>query len=90
VFASASPPTAWQEPEYKGKLAYVRTMQDRAVPLFVQDMMMERSHVKWLVKDIETSHSPFLSRPKELTGLLLDCVNHFLASDASHSPSKVC
>ncbi|EPE30397.1 alpha/beta-Hydrolase [Glarea lozoyensis ATCC 20868] len=84
-FASDSPPTAWEEPEFEGKLAYVRATQDRAVPLFVQDMMMEKSQVKWLVKDIETSHSPFLSRPKELTNLLLECVDHFLVSDGPQS-----
>lgn len=83
AFVTDAPPTAWQEPEYDGRLAYVRTTEDRAVPSFVQDVMMKKSQAKWLVKDIETSHSPFLSRPKELTGLILDCVDTFLSAGAS-------
>lgn len=87
-FDTPAPPAAWQEPEFDGRLAYVRTTKDKAVPAFVQDTMMEKSQAKWLVKDIEASHSPFLSRPKELTGLVLECVNDFLSTSASRSATS--
>jgi len=89
AFETPAPPMAWQEPEFEGKLAYLRCTQDRAVPAFVQDMMMEKSQVMWLVKDIETSHSPFLSRPKELAELVMDCTNIFLSRNSGSATSKL-
>ncbi|TVY50480.1 hypothetical protein LCER1_G006878 [Lachnellula cervina] len=70
VFETPSPPPAWQEPGFEGSLAYLRCVQDKAVPVFVQDMMMEKTGVEWIVGDIDTSHFPFLSRPSEVTEVL--------------------
>lgn len=71
ILATPAPPAPWKEPEYRGTLVYVRCLQDKAVPAYVQDMMIEKSQAKWLVKNIEASHNPHLSRPKELATLVI-------------------
>ena len=58
-----------------GERLYIRCTGDNALPLFVQNMMTENSGQDWTVKDlVGSSHSPFLSRPKELAGLLMDFI----------------
>lgn len=70
AFDSPAPSMAWAEPEFADKLGFVRCLQDRALPPFVQDKFVESSGVKWDVKDIEASHSPFASKPDDLAELL--------------------
>ena len=77
AFDSPALPTAWSEPEFAGKLAYVRCMEDHALPPFIQDMFIEKSGVDWKVKDIEASHSPFASKPEELVKILADFAQQF-------------
>ncbi|KAI4143148.1 MAG: hypothetical protein LQ340_007096, partial [Diploschistes diacapsis] len=50
---------------------------DNAVPYAVQDMMIGGSGRKWIVKDIETGHSPQLAKPEELLKILVELVEHF-------------
>jgi len=57
----------WANPGFQGRLAYVRTGLDQCIPDFAQDGMMAGSGVKWDVKPFNTSHSPFLSQPKQLS-----------------------
>ena len=70
AFDSKAPPAAWAEPQFTGKLAFVRCLQDQALPPFLQDKFVSFSGVEWNVKDIEASHSPFASKPDELAELL--------------------
>lgn len=63
---------AWTEDGYKGRLAYIRCLQDTTVPLQYQDMMMESSGQKWEVIDMDTAHSPFLNKPDELARKIID------------------
>lgn len=77
AFDSHAPPTALEEPEFAGKLAFIRCMQDQALPPFLQNMFMEKSGVEWKVKDMETSHSPFASKPEELSKILGDFAQQF-------------
>lgn len=82
AFDSPAPAPAWKESEYEGRLVFLKCTKDNAVPLFVQDMFIEKSGVKWLVKDVEASHSPFASRPEELTKLLMEWAKYFLSMDS--------
>lgn len=70
AFESPAPPAAWAEPAYAGKLGFLRCTQDAALPTFVQDLFVQRSGVEWIVKDIEASHSAFLSKPEEVVMLV--------------------
>ena len=65
---------AWVEPEYSGRIAFLRCTQDAALPTFVQDLFVDQSEVKWIVKDCEASHSPFASKPVEV----VEAVNEFV------------
>ena len=70
AFDSHAPPAAWAEAEFAGKLTFIRCMQDQALPPLLQNVFMKKSGVEWTVKDIETSHSPFASRPEDLAEML--------------------
>jgi pimeloyl-ACP methyl ester carboxylesterase len=49
--------------------SYIRCLQDRSKPRWLSDVVATRLGVEPLT--IDASHSPFLSRPVELAGLLL-------------------
>jgi len=49
--------------------SYIRCLQDRAKPVWLSDLVADRLGVAPLT--IDASHSPFLSRPAELAGLLV-------------------
>jgi len=40
-------------------------------------MFIEKSHVKWLVKDIEAGHSAYASQPKEVAEILKEWATVF-------------
>ena len=77
AFDSDAPPAAWAEPEFAGKLTFIRCMQDQALPPFLQDTFIEKSGVKWKVKDIDTSHFPFASKPEESVNILVETAKEF-------------
>jgi pimeloyl-ACP methyl ester carboxylesterase len=49
--------------------SFIRCLQDRAMPVWLSDLVAERLGVTPLT--IDASHSPFLSRPAELAALLV-------------------
>ncbi len=61
-------------------LWYLATGEDRALPsevqrAFVQNEKLEGADIT--LRDIESSHSPMLSRPKETAGFILEAVASF-------------
>ena len=78
AFVSATPAPAWAEPAFEGKLAFLRCLQDQALPTFLQDTFVERSGVKWTVKDIDTGHSPWASKPREAADMIVEFVDEFV------------
>ena len=77
AFDSSAPPAAWKEPEFAGKLVYIRCLRDQALPPVLQDMFMENSGVEWKVKELDASHSPFVSKPEELVKILVESAQQF-------------
>lgn len=77
AFRSPCPSPAWEEEDFKGKFAYIRCTEDPAVPLSMQESIMKGTGVDWIVRDIAGGHSPFVSRPEELAGMLLELSNRF-------------
>ena len=49
--------------------SFIRCLQDRSMPRWLADTVARRLGVEQLT--IDTSHAPFLSRPRELAGLLV-------------------
>jgi hypothetical protein len=58
-----SGPVGFKDAGYEGRLVYIRTELDQAVPPEGQDGMIQASGVNFTVERCETGHSPFLSHP---------------------------
>lgn len=78
AFTTAIPRCAWSDAAYDNRRAYIRTLEDAAIPLIAQNGLLQGSGVKWIVKDIQSSHSPFLSRPKELCAIIVELTEKFV------------
>lgn len=76
-FKSPSPRATWDSPEFKGRVAYIRTMNDTGFPVIVQQMLIDGTGEDWIVKDIESGHSPQISHPEKLTEILLELAETF-------------
>lgn len=76
-FTSALPRATWDDNAYKGRIAFIRTLKDAAVPLPMQQQMIEGTGAGWIVKDIDSGHSPQLSQPEKLTGMLVELAKEF-------------
>ncbi|KAF9760657.1 hypothetical protein IL306_004208 [Fusarium sp. DS 682] len=77
------PPQAWQEDSYKGRLGYVKTTEDVAIPLVDQESMIAQSGGSevWNTRVLEGSgHSPQLSRPGEVSQAVNSLIQDFRAS----------
>ncbi|KAH0602160.1 hypothetical protein MHUMG1_01039 [Metarhizium humberi] len=70
----------WRESGYDGRRGYVRLTEDNAIPLSYQDYLISRCGVKWSVKTLNASHSPFLSMPDATAELVYELVLEFLAA----------
>ncbi|KAL8791948.1 MAG: hypothetical protein Q9195_005437 [Heterodermia aff. obscurata] len=77
VFTSPTPAPAWAEPEYQGKLAYIRTTLDQTSPVVLQDIFWQRSGVEWIVRNFESGHSPFANKISEVVGFTVELVEKF-------------
>ncbi len=70
----------WRDGGYDGRRAYIRCLQDRALLPAVQDLFINRSGVSWVVKDLDTSHSPFMSAPDDLVKVTEEIFAEFYAT----------
>ena len=86
-FATPSPPSAWADPGYSSRRAYIRCCQDRAIPVQAQDMMIQNSGVEWIIEELDSSHCPFLSQPAELAGCLARLAENFAALERVNEAS---
>ena len=68
----------YTDPLYRGRLAYVKTMKDNAFAPEEQEKMVAESGVEWIVREIETGHSPFVVEPKLLAEILVEVVNGWI------------
>lgn len=76
-FQSPVPRASWDEDAYKHRIAYVKTTEDAAVPLQVQEMLIQASGVQWETPEIASSHSPMLSKPEELAEIIISIAKKF-------------
>ena len=81
ALTSPSPATNWAIEAFQGRCAYIRTLNDRAIPYEVQNMMpKEATGQAWIIEDIETGHNPQLAAPERLCGIILDLAKQFQAA----------
>ncbi|KAH7068990.1 hypothetical protein BKA63DRAFT_494432 [Paraphoma chrysanthemicola] len=76
-FVTPLPRASWDSDDFKGRVAFIRTVNDAAIPLAVQQMMLDESGVDWLVEDIESGHSPQVSQPEKLAEMLVALTKTF-------------
>lgn len=80
-----SPRPAWQEPAYNAsdshpcRRAFIRCLRDETIRLEMQDLMLKDSGVDWVVRDLDTDHSPWLCREAEFVAVLKDVVDGFVS-----------
>ncbi|KAM6482564.1 hypothetical protein HDV62DRAFT_390592 [Trichoderma sp. SZMC 28011] len=70
----------WLDNVYDGRRAYIRCLQDGALPLAAQDGLLAQSGVEWIIRSLEASHSPYLSMPDELTSVVAEIITEFAKS----------
>ncbi len=60
---------------------YIGTIEDQGLPVIVQRMnigMGRAMGARVVHRELRSSHSPFLSQPKEVVAILLDAVSDFI------------
>ena len=67
----------WADPEYQGKIAYVRTTKDMALPPVHQEAILRETGIKCVQKTLESGHNPFLSMPRETADLIIALIEDF-------------
>ncbi|KAK4869228.1 hypothetical protein LT330_006228 [Penicillium expansum] len=78
-FTSPQPHPAWADEAFQGRLAFIVTTEDRAVPKEAQFGMMAATQKTWIVKELASSHcAPFLNRIEETVGLTREIIDQFL------------
>lgn len=78
AFFSAQPSPAWTDPAFTGRLAYVVTTEDMAVPKVAQYGMISGTGQQWHVREIESSHcAPFITKVAESVEILQDFIQAF-------------
>ncbi|OKL63244.1 hypothetical protein UA08_01842 [Talaromyces atroroseus] len=78
-FTSPCPAASWNTEAFKGRIAYIKTVNDAAVPYQAQSMMLQASGQEWITRDIETGHSAQLAAPEKLAEMLLEIAKQFEA-----------
>ncbi|KAL8900041.1 MAG: hypothetical protein Q9207_005889 [Kuettlingeria erythrocarpa] len=78
-FKSPCPAATWDAEAFKGRCAYIRTLDDQAVPYEVQNMMIQGTGQEWITRDIETGHSAQLAAPEKLSSIVIELAEHFVA-----------
>ena len=80
AFDSPAPSPAWAEPDFQGRLAFIRCVKDAALPIEVQNVFINISEVDWVVKDLDGGHCSFLADPEALIKILEEIQREFAAA----------
>ncbi|KAJ5425275.1 hypothetical protein N7465_000345 [Penicillium sp. CMV-2018d] len=79
AFTSPQPHPAWADEAFQGRLAFIITTEDRAMPKEAQFGMMAATQKEWIVKELVYSHgAPFLNRIDETVALTREIIDQFL------------
>ncbi|KAF2228053.1 Alpha/beta hydrolase fold-1 [Elsinoe ampelina] len=77
TFTSPPGKSVWADENMKGRLGYIRCLRDRALPFEVQKALLDMTETEWHIADLDTGHSPFVSRPEETVKICLDMLEKF-------------
>jgi hypothetical protein len=76
-FTAPCPRASWDADEFKGRVAFIKTLNDATIPPPVQQMMIDGTGVNWTLKEINSGHSPQLVKAEELKTMIVDLVESF-------------
>jgi len=62
---------AWADRVYDDRRAYLYTTADKCVLPYIQSRMIEKSQVNWMIQQLDSGHSPFLSRTEEVSAWII-------------------
>ncbi|PYI02997.1 alpha/beta-hydrolase [Aspergillus sclerotiicarbonarius CBS 121057] len=71
-FQSPCPEASWDTEAFWDRIAYIHTVNDRAVPYEAQAAMVQATGQKWITRDIQSGHSAQLSATEELSEIILE------------------
>lgn len=79
AFNSVQPHPAWADVEYLGKLAFIVTTKDSAIPKEAQYAMIGATQQSWITKEMDCSHcAPFLDKKDNCILLLRELIDRFM------------
>ncbi|KAJ5193259.1 hypothetical protein N7449_009401, partial [Penicillium cf. viridicatum] len=79
AFTSPQPNPAWAYEAFEGRLGFIVTTENHAVPNKAQLGMMAATQKEWIVRELAYSHcAPFLNRIDETVGLTRDIIDQFM------------
>ncbi|KAJ2983311.1 hypothetical protein NQ176_g774 [Zarea fungicola] len=67
----------WADAAWEGSRGYILCLQDKAIEEAVQRDMINRSEVRWNVKAMNSSHTPFLSVPVKTADVVEELIIEF-------------
>jgi antirestriction protein len=70
AFTSPTTAPAWAESAFEGRRAYIRCTEDSCLPFDLQNAWLESCGVEWAIRDLEASHSAYISQPEAVAGLV--------------------
>jgi len=76
-------PISWQGVDRALPCTYIRNLRDRAVPLELQDEMIERIPLATRVVEIDGGHVPSMAQPETIAELLAEVCETLAAQSAS-------
>lgn len=77
TFTSPVPRPSLLEPGYHGRLAYIKTTVDAALPIVAQDIFIQGSGAKMIIRDIEGPHCVQLSHTRKLRDIIVGLAKDF-------------
>lgn len=77
AFETPATAPAWAEPAFDGRRVFMRTIDDCCNPVHLQDIWIQKSHVQWDIVDIQSSHTPFISRPAKIAMITIGLIKNW-------------
>ena len=71
-WTSPCPAASWDQKDFQGRRAFIRTVKDQCFPYDVQNMIIEGTGQEWILRDIDAGHCPNLSHPEKLVELVVE------------------
>ena len=77
AFETPAMAPAWTEEAFDGKLVFIKCTIDAAIPPLVQHMLVQQNGVKWIVEEVNGSHTAYVSKAQEVVEILVQWADKF-------------